>query len=691
MTNAEQIRNIGLVGHGGGGKTSLAEAFLFLDRITTRLGKVDDGNTVSDYAADEVERKISISAALLHFDWKGHKFNLVDMPGYTDFIGEVAGGLSVCETALIVVNTQAGLEVGVEQVFKYAERYKTAKMFFFNRLDKEHVDFNKALDQFIAHYGNGALPLFWPIGEGPGFKGVVDILSQKAYAYEGGQTNEMPIPPAEAGRVAEWRQKVLEAAAEADDALLEKFFDSGALSDAELKQGLRRGIQSGKIMPVCCGSAANLVGVAPLLDFLAEFVPSPADFPEVEGTLPGTNQKIARKTAGSEPLCARIFKTISEAHIGELSFFRVFSGKVSPGDDVYNPGRQATERIGQIYVMNGKERKEIGTVSAGDIGAFVKLKNSHTGDTLCDKKASIQLPTIEFPRPVINLSITSRKKDEEEKMAVGLTRLHEEDPTFYMAVDGEIHQNIIYGQGELHLEVVVGRLKRKFGIEVDLGKPKIPYRETIKGKIEVQGKHKKQSGGRGQYGDVWLRIEPLKRGTGFEFVDDVVGGVVPSKYIPSVEKGVIEAMHEGALAGYKVVDVRVTIYDGSYHTVDSSDIAFKIAGALAFRTGFMQCRPVLLEPIYNVEVLVPGEYMGDVMGDLSSRRGKISGMEADGGFEKIKAQVPLADLYKYSTTLRSLTQGRGHHVREFSHYEEVPREAMEKVVKEAQAEKANGK
>lgn len=691
MANAEQIRNLGLAGHGGSGKTSLAEAFLFLAKGTTRLGKVDEGNTVSDYAADEIERKISISGALLHFDWKGQKFNVVDLPGYADFIGEVAGGLSVSETALIVVNTQAGLEVGVEQVFKYAERYRTGKIFFFNRLDKEHTDFKKTLDRFSAHYGSGVLPFFWPIGEGPAFKGVIDILSKKGYGYEGGQTKEVPIPPAELAKAEEYRQKILEAAAEADDALLEKFFDSGTLSDAELKQGLREGIRDGKIMPVGCGSAANLIGVGPLLDFLAEYAPSPVDFKKAEGTLPGTEQKIVRKTASSEPLCARIFKTIAEPHIGELSFFRVYSGKVSPGDDVYNSGRQTSERIGQIYVMNGKERKEIGSVSAGDIGAFVKLKASHTGDTLCDKKAPILLPKIEFPKPVINLSVTARKKDDEEKMAVGLTRLHEEDPTFYMTVDGEVHQNIIFGQGELHLEVVVGRLKRKFGIEVELGKPKIPYREAIKGKAEVQGKHKKQSGGRGQYGDVWLRIEPLKRGTGFEFVDDVVGGVVPSKYIPSVEKGVVEALHEGGLAGYPVVDVRVTIYDGSYHTVDSSDIAFKIAGSLAFKTGFMQCRPVLLEPIYNVEVLVPSEYMGDVMGDLSSRRGKISGMEADGGFEKIKAQVPLADLYKYSTALRSLTQGRGHHTREFSHYEEVPKETAEKIIKESQTERANGK
>ncbi|HXF49574.1 MAG TPA: elongation factor G [Verrucomicrobiae bacterium] len=691
MANSEQLRNIGIVGHGGSGKTSLAEAFLFSAKATTRLGRVDEGNTTSDYAADEVARKISISAALLHFDWQGCKFNLVDMPGYADFIGEVAGGLSVCETALISVNTQAGLEVGVEQVLKYAERYKTAKIFFFNKLDKEHTDFYKTLEQFKTHYGNGVLPFFLPIGAGPNFKGVIDVLANKAFSYEGGQTKEIPIPASEAGKVDEARQKILEAAAESDDTLLEKFFDSGTLTDDELKGGLHHGIKEGKIIPVLCGSAANLTGIAQALDFLANYAPAPSDFPVVEGTLPGTPQKIERKTLASEPLSARIFKTVSEPHLGELSFFRVYSGKVAPGNDVFNANRQTSERIGQIYLMNGKERKEIGEVAAGDLGAFVKLKTSHTGDTLCDKKAPILLPPLEFPKPVINLAVVPKRKEDEEKMAVGFARLHEEDPTFNMAYDGEIHQNIVHGQGELHLEVITDRLKRKFGIEVELIKPRIPYRETIKARAEVQGKHKKQSGGRGQYGDVWLRIEPLKRGEGFQFIDEVVGGVVPSKYIPSVEKGVIEAMHEGALAGYPVVDVKVTIYDGSYHTVDSSDIAFKIAGSLAFRTGFMQCRPVLLEPIYNVEVVVPSEYMGDVMGDLSARRGKISGMEADGGFEKIRAQVPLADLYKYSTALRSLTQGRGYHTRSFSHYEEVPRETAEKVIKESQAEKTNGK
>jgi len=436
MAAREKIRNIGLTGHGGSGKTSLAESFLFSAKVTSRLGRVEEGNTVSDYAADETARKISISAALLHLDWKGMKFNVVDMPGYADFTGEVAGGLSVCETALIVVNTASGLEVGVEQVFRYADRYRTAKIFFFNRLDKEHTNFKKTLELFSSHYGSGVLPFFLPLGEGPGFKGVIDVLTKKAYTYEGGQTKETPLPSSEAAELDEARQKILEAAAETDDDLLEKFFDSGTLTEQEFKRGLHNGIKEGKIMPVLCGSAAAITGVGPLLDFLAEYAPSPADFPEIEGTLPGTTQKIAKKTFPSEPLCARIFKTISEPHLGELSFFRVFSGKVSPGDDVFNANRQGSERIGQIYLMNGKERRETPTVAAGGIGAFVKLKTSHTGDTLCDKKNPILLPPIEFPKPVINLAVVPKRKEDEEKMAVGFARLHEEESVWMVHSGG---------------------------------------------------------------------------------------------------------------------------------------------------------------------------------------------------------------------------------------------------------------
>ncbi len=475
--------------------------------------------------------------------------------------------------------------------------------------------------------------------------------------------------------------------AETDDALLEKFFDKGELSDDEMRTGLRKGMAQRSIYPLVCGSALGNIGVTTLLDVVATYLPSPSDFVQVEGKVPGTEKEKEIKIGPDESLCAFAFKTVSEPHVGELTFLKVYSGKLQSGADVYNSTQDASERIGQIYALNGRERREIGIVNAGDIAALVKLKNTKTGDTFCDKRDPVLLPPTDFPKPVINMGIRPKNRGDEEKIANGFAKLHEEDPTFIMEVDPDIKQTIIYGQGELHLEVMVDRLKRRFGVEAELERPRIPYRETITAKAEAQGKYKRQSGGRGQYGDVWLRLEPLPRGEGFEFVNEIVGGVVPSKYIPSVEKGVVEAMNNGFLAGYKVVDSKVTLYDGSFHEVDSSDLAFKIAGSMGFKNAAAKAKPVMLEPIYNVEVIVPEDFMGDVMGDLSSRRGKILGMEQEGTFQKIKAQVPLAELYKYSTSLRSLTQGRGLHKREFSHYEEMPRDLAEKLIKEAQQAK----
>jgi len=687
-----QIRNLGLVGHGGVGKTALAEALLFSAGITTRLGRVEDGNTVSDYSAEEISRKISIAASLLHLDWNNYKINLVDLPGYADFIGEVVAGLRVTETSLILISALSGVEVGTEQVWKTAEKYDCTRMFFINKMEKEHASFSKVSKQLQDRFGSGVVAVQLPLDEGLNFKGVIDLIQMKSYFFQKeAQAKEDKIPADLESQAQEAREKMMEAIAESDDTLLEKFFDKGELTEEEIKLGLKKGITERKIFPLLCGAATENWGTNLLLDFATEYLPSPADFVEVKGIDPNTKQEIKRKIAVEEPTCAFVFKTVAEPHVGELSFFKVYAGKISPGNDLLNPTKQVTERIGQIYVMNGKERKEIGNISAGDLGAFVKLKSTHTGDTLCDKKHPILLPPIDFPKPVINMAIKPKNKGDEEKIANGFAKLHEEDPTFIMVVDGDIRQTIIYGQGELHLEIMVDKLKKKFGVEAELEKPRIPYRETIKAKAEAQGKYKRQSGGRGQYGDAWLRVEPLHHGEGFQFVDDIVGGAVPSKYIPAVEKGVVEAMHEGILAGYKMVDIKVSIYDGTYHVVDSSDMAFKIAGSMGFRKAALEAKPVLLEPIYNVEVIVPSEFMGDVMGDISSRRGKIMGMEADGGFEKIKAKVPLAELYKYSTSLRSHTQGRGHHTREFSHYEEVPREIAEKIIKEAQDHKQKEK
>jgi len=683
----DKIRNIGFAGHGGTGKTSLVEAILFAGKVTTRLGSTDAGNTVTDYAEDEISRKISIGLALANLEWKGCKFNLIDMPGYTDFFGEVVGGLRVSDIAMITVNAVSGIEVGTDMVWRQAVKYDIARAFFINRMDKEHADFGKCVAAIQETYSNHAVPLTIPMGEGLSFNGIIDLIGKKAVSAEkDGSVKIKDIPEEFKDYASKWHEKMVEAAAENDEALMEKFFDQGSLSEDEIKAGLAKGIAERTIFPIFCGSAVTTAGVATMMDIMAAIGPAPNYKPEIKSVVDG--KEITRRIAVDQPTAALVFKTISEPHVGELSFFKVFSGSVKVGDDLLNMTNSTNERIGQIFTLNGKDRKEIEVITAGDIGALVKLKATRSGDTLADKSSPIQLPPIEFPKPVINMAIKARAKGDEEKIASGLSKLRDEDPTIQMVVDADLKQTLIYGQGELHLEVVIDRLKRKYGVEVDLSKPRVPYRSTIRKKVEVQGKYKRQTGGRGQYGDCWLRLEPLPRGQDFEFVDAIVGGAIPGKYLPSVEKGILEAREEAGLAGTKVVDFKVTCFDGSYHTVDSSDMAFKIAASMGFKDGFAKADPYLLEPIYNIEVLVPEEYMGDVMGDISSRRGKILGMGADGKMQRIKAQVPLGELYKYSTTLRSLTQGRGTHTREFSHYEEVPREIAARTIEELEKEKA---
>ena len=684
----DQLRNVGLISHGGAGKTSLTEALLYTAGQITRLGKVDDGNTTSDYTDEEIDRKISIQTALLHFEWKNNKINLLDIPGYADFNGEVYGGLRVCEGAIVLLSALSGVEVGTEQVWDIADRYNLSRILFVNKLDKEHASFDQALKQAQQRFGIHVVPLQIPIGEGLSFKGVVDLLKMRAFYFEkDGKMKEDKVPQELDAEARSHRDKLIEAAAEAEDRLLEKYLDKGELEPDEIKDGLRSGVVKAQLFQVLCGAATENCGTQLLLDKIVELLPAPLDRSEIKGEDPSSEKEKIIKISENSSLCAFVFKTISEPHVGELSYFKIFSGKIKSGDDVYNPKTKVVERIGQIYSLNGRERKEIGMVNAGDVGAFVKLKNTHTGDSLCSEKDPVVLPSVDFPHPVIRMGIRPKSKGDEERIATGFSKLHEEDPTFIMEVDPDIKQTIIHGQGELHLGVMVDKLKKRFGVEVEIEKPRIPYRETITSTKESQGKYKRQSGGRGQYGDVWLKLEPLKRGEGFEFVNKIVGGVVPSKYIPSVEKGVVEAMVDGILAGYRVVDLKVTLYDGSFHEVDSSDLAFKIAGSMGFKNAANQARPVLLEPIYNVEVTVPEEFMGEVMGDLSSRRGKISGMDPHGNFQIIKAQAPLAELDKYSTSLRSLTQGRGVHHQYFSHYEEVPRDLAEKIIEEAKREK----
>ncbi|NOZ56977.1 MAG: elongation factor G [Calditrichaeota bacterium] len=686
----EDIRNICLVAHGGAGKTSLVEAMLFTSGMIKRLGSVEEGSTVSDYNPDEIERKISIALSFMHCTWEGKKINILDTPGYTDFIGEVVSGLRVADTALILLNAESGIEVGTETVWKLSNDRNLPRILFVNRLDRDRADFDNVVQQLTDRFGNAITPVQFAVNPGEDFDTIVDLVSMRLVTYnrdKSGTFKTADIPSEWQSKANELREKLVEKAAEADDELMEKYFENGDLTDDELREGIKKGLLQGTIYPVLAGSAVNNIGTRHLLDFVARFAPSPAEMPPEEGVRPDSDETVIRKPDVNEPTAALVFKTVSAMHVGDLSFFRVFSGSVKTGSELLNPNRGITERIGQVYQMNGKERHEVGYINAGDIGAVVKLRDTHTGDTLCDKRDPVVLKGIDFPEPAIRVAVEPRSKGDEEKISAGLSSLHEEDPTFTVHYDPELRQTIISGQGELHLEVVVKRLKDKFGVEVDLVEPKIPYRETLKKKAEAQGKYKKQTGGRGQYGDVWLRLEPLPRGQGFEFVDAIVGGVVPSKYIPAVEKGVREAMEEGVIAGYPVMDVKVTLYDGSYHSVDSSDMAFKIAASMGFKKAFKDAQPVILEPIYDVEVIVPEEYLGDVMGDLSARRGKILGIDSEGPFQVIKAKVPLAELYKYSTTLRSLTQGRGVHRRRFSHYEEVPKDIAEKLIAKAEEEK----
>ena len=686
---SEGLRNISLVGHGGAGKTMLAEALLHAAGATTRFGKVEEGNTVSDYHADEVERQISINTSLLHCEWKNIKLNILDTPGYTDFTGEVKGALRIADIGVIVLKAVEGAEVGTEIVWQYTKEYGNAVLFLVNKLDNENADFDTVVASAKAHFSHDVTPLQFPVGRGAQFESVVDILRMKLlkFSRDGkGKTTELDIPADLATKAAELHEQLVEQVAETDETLMNTFFEKGGLTDEELRKGLQRGIRQRKIFPLLCTAGTQGMGIVPMLDLLADYYPSPADMP-VTAAIPAGDANAAPSVPvkcdpAAQPLLF-VFKTVSEAHVGELSFFKVFSGMVTPGLDMVNNANNKSERLAQLFLMNGKERKEINRLCAGDIGAVVKLKDTHTNNTLGSKSFPVRIPPITFPEPVISMAIVAKAKGDEDKIATGLHSLHEEDPTFVMTVDSELHQTLISGQGELHLGIVIKRLKSKYGVDVDMVEPKIPYRETIRGRAnEIEYKHKKQTGGRGQYGHVWIKMEPLPRGSGFEFEDAIVGGVVPGRFVPAVEKGVVEAMSGGVIAGCKVVDVKVTLFDGSYHDVDSDEHSFKIAGRMAFKKAFKEAKPVLLEPIYEIEVTVPEDYMGDVMGDISSRRGKILGMDSAGANQIIKALVPLKELFRYSTNLRSMTQGRGIHKQKFDHYEEMPREVADKIVAE---------
>ncbi len=687
--STEAIRNVALISHGGSGKTSLTEAMLFNSGAINRLGKVEAGNTTTDLDPDEIKKQVTINVGLAPLEWKGVKVNVLDTPGYFDFIGDVLGALRVADCAVVAVCAVSGVEVGTEKVWSYANDFGLPRIIFLNKLDRENADFEKSFAQAQEFFGQGVVPLQLPIGKEADFKGVVDLVEMKALVFsdEGMKVQVEEIPADLMDEVESMREKLVEAVAESDDEMLMKYLEGEPLSMEEIRQGLRQGVLSGKITPVMCGSATKNLGIQPLLDIIKDHLPSPLSRGPQEGSLPGAEDKVSRKPELDEPFSSFVFKTLADPYVGRINFFRVYSGVLKPDSQVYNASKEKVERFGQVFSMRGKNQLPMDEVVAGDIAAVAKLQITATGDTLCDKANPVTFPTLEFPDPVITFAVEPKTKGDEEKVGTGLARFLEEDPTFRMERRAETKETVISGLGELHLDIIVSRLAQKFNVEVELSTPKVPFKETIRGQTRVEGKHKKQSGGRGQYGHVFLELEPLESGEGFIFDDKIFGGVVPRQYIPAVEKGIREAMEEGIIAGYPVVDIRVKLVDGSYHNVDSSEMAFKIAASMAFRKGMEMAQPVLLEPIMNVEVIVPEAFMGDIMGDLNSRRGRIQGMEPLERLQKIRAQAPMAEMFKYSIDLRSMTQGRGFFNTTFSHYEEVPHQVTEQIAAAAKAAK----
>jgi len=684
------IRNFAIVGHASSGKTMLAEAMLACGGVTSRMGRIADGSTVSDYHVSEKQRKISVSASLLHTEWLEKKLNMIDTPGYLDFISEGLGALRVGDFALVVVHASHCIGVGTERVWNYATTYGIPKMIVVNAVDRENVDFDSMLRQLQERFGRHVFPLSVPINLGPGFNRTLDVLRSEIVTYatdSSGKYKEEPATGEWETKAKELHRELIEHIAESDDGLMNKYFEQGGLSEEEFRGGIHAAVQKELFIPLFCVSAENNIGVARMMDFIAKYGSSPVDRRKVKAIdVNGAEKEVALDDAET---VAYVFKTMSEAHFGELSFFRVYAGSVSTGMDLFNSDRKVNERIGQIYLLNGQNREAVQTLGAGDIGTVVKLKDTHTGNTLCSAKRPLTLAKVIYPKPNIHASLVAKVKGEEDKIASGLAALHEEDPTFIYFVDSELHQTIISAQGELHLEVVADRLRRRHNVHVELTEPRVRYRETIKAKADSKYRHKKQTGGAGQFAEVWMRIEPKPRDTGLEFTNSLVGQNVDRVFVPSVEKGVNQACTEGILAGCRVVDVKIDFYDGKMHPVDSKDIAFQIAGYFAFKEAFTNARPCLLEPIDTVEIRIPEDCMGKVMGDLSSRRGKILGIDTDGGFQVIKAHVPAKDLYHYSSILRSLTGGRGVHAEEFSHYEEMPRDTADKVIEEAKKRKAN--
>ena len=682
----KDIRNIALMGHGSEGKTTFTEAVLFAAGVLDRQGRVEDGSTVTDFEQEEMKRGISISAAVAPVEWNGKMINMIDVPGYFDFIGEMAGPLRVVETALILVGSVNGVAVGTEKAWKYAMDAHVGRMFVVNQMDREHANFGKVLTQLRDMFGAGVVPLLLPIGEGLDFKGVVNVLEGKAYEGSGKSLVEIPVPAGMESQINEALNTLTEAAVATKDELMEKYFEEGELSHDEIVIGFHAGMKDGSIVPVCACSALTGVGIAKMMDIAATYLPSPQGH-VYKGINPKTNAAETRECVTNAPFSAFVYKTIADPFVGKLSLFKVCSGVMSADINIYNANKEKMEKSAGIYMMRGKKQTNKTVLQAGDVGALSKLQYTATGDTLCDQSKPIRYADLVYPEPCVSKAVYAAKQGDEDKVFGGLARLQEEDPSIRIEKNLETTETLLYGQGELHLDVIRNKLMVKFGANAILQDPKIPYRETIRKTVTAQGRHKKQTGGHGQFGDVWIEFSPITDGSAdFEFVDAVVGGVVPRNFIPSVEKGLRENILHGVLAGYPMVNLRAKLYDGSYHPVDSSEMAFKTAARIAYKKGCLEAAPVLLEPIMHVEVTVPDEYMGDIMGDMNKRRGRIMGMNQADGMQLVIAEAPMAEMFKYATDLRSMTQSRGAFTMRFERYEEVPALTAQKIIENSKKE-----
>ena len=683
QTPLNLLRNVGIMAHIDAGKTTTTERILFYTGKTHKIGEVHEGEATMDWMVQEQERGITITSAATTCYWKGHQINIIDTPGHVDFTAEVERSLKVLDGAVAVFSAREGVQPQSEKVWRQADKYKVPRMIFVNKMDRPDSDFFRVVDKIKTRLGSNAVPIQIPIGASETFKGIIDLVENKAYIYNndlGTDITVTDIPEEYKEQAAKYRQELIEIAAEQDDALLEKFFAGEELTQEDIKKGIREGTIKMNIFPATCGTALGNKGVQKLLDAIVDYMPAPTDIESIKGTDPKTGEVIARHSSDTEPFAGLAFKIMTDPFVGRLTFFRIYSGVLTAGSYVYNSCKQKKERVGRLIRMHANNRQEIEEAYAGEIVAIVGLKDTTTGETLCAENAPIILESMDFPEPVIRVAIEPKTKASQEKMILALIKLAEEDPTFKTYTDQETGQTIIAGMGELHLEIIVDRLVREFKVEATVGAPQVAYRETITKPVEVEGKYIRQSGGRGQYGHCWIKMEPLQPGEGYKFENKIVGGVIPKEYIPAIDSGIQEAKQNGVLAGYETVDFKATVFGGSYHDVDSSEMAFKIAGSLAFKEGAKKANPILLEPIMKVEVEMPDEYLGDVMGNINRRRGVLSGTELRNGTQVIDAQIPLAEMFGYATDLRGLTQGRGNFNMEFSHYAEVPKNVAEKII-----------